>query len=75
MFTPATHAFPSPSILPHAPLIGVQLIYRVVPVSAYSTVTQLHTYILSFLIFFSTMVYHRTVNIVPCAMGNVVYSF
>ena len=34
----------------------------------YSRVTQLSTYRHSFLIFFSIMVYHGILNIVPCAI-------
>ena len=34
----------------------------------YSKVTQLYTYIHSFFIFSSFMVYHRILNIVPCAI-------
>ena len=45
----------------------VQLIYNVVQSLPYSKVTQLYTYIL-FFIFFSIMVYHRILNMVPCAM-------
>ena len=55
MFTPATHAFPSHSILPHAPSAEVQLTYSVVPISAVQhgdSVTHIYT------VFFNIL-FHR----------------
>ena len=52
-----------------------QLIYKVVLIFVQQSASAVHIYIHSFLIFFSIMVYHRILNIVPCAIqqGRVVY--
>ena len=47
--------------------IEVQLIYNVVLISAVQQIDSV-IYIYIYFIFFSIMVYHRILNIVPCAI-------
>ena len=58
--------------------IEVQLIYNVVLITAIQqSDSVIHIYTVFFKIFFSIMVYHRILNIVPCAIQQdlVVYPF
>ena len=59
-----------PSFLSLFFLIGIELIYKVVLVSAVQqSDSVIHIYIHSLFIFFSIiMVYHKILNILPCAL-------